>query len=153
MFNLNFLREYSDPSINSIVTAIFIGIFIAIFVVYFEKAVYGRFVRSIIKNKAFCESSAKTREELSCKSFIFKFAVRDKSSFLKLVKKIKGENKNEDRFYIPEEKKDFAEIKYRKKGNDIFALIFALVILIALATVVRLYGEKIVNFIYKYLQF
>ena len=145
MLNFDFLKQYSGTPLSLIVTAFFIGILIALFAIFYERNVPGTLVRKLIKAKAHSEENAKTLKELACDNIFIRFAIRDKSTLNKIVKKIKGEKKSDDRFYIPEELRIRAEIRYRKKGNDLIALIAALAILAILAVVIDLYGQKIID--------
>lgn len=130
--DFSYFIDYQRSSLTMIVSSFFIGIIIASIAMLYKQHFLGGIVRNIIKKNALSEDSALTMEELGYnpKNIFYKFALRNNSTFEKTVHRTKEQP---TRYYIPEEIKDREEIRYRKKGNDIFAIILAIILFAAVA--------------------
>jgi len=141
-------------SVPLIVIGIFVGVAIALIVNVYTKRVLGRMVRTLLSQECTSEESAKTMEELGLgANFLLRHAVKGNVSLRRVVycreeeeflreeeKQIDASsdkrkrksfrvNPEEHHFYIPEDQKYTAEIKFEAKGSSPVALCILLVIL------------------------
>ncbi len=132
-FDFSFLYEYKGLDLNMILLSFVVGIVIASAAMIYHQIFLGGIVRKILDKKAFSEKDALTLEELGInpKNIFVKFALRDNSTFRKIVLK----TEEEKRYYIPEERRIREEIRFRKKGNGIFGLILAIIVFLLIAFV------------------
>ncbi|MBR5322958.1 MAG: hypothetical protein IKU48_05380 [Clostridia bacterium] len=130
--DFSYLVDYQRSSLTMIASSLLIGIIIASTAMLYRQNFLGGIVRNIIKKKALSEDTALTLEELGYnpKNIFYKFAFRNNTPFEKTVHRT---NEQPARYYIPEEIKAREEIRYRKKGNNIFGIIFVAVIFAAAA--------------------
>ena len=144
-----------DPTIAMIVWSIYIGIMIACFVAVYQKNVVGKFVRTLLSAQATSPETAKTLEELgygkklgirrhlrgktALSSIVYvegKDLQRDKSG--NILPAIRNKvNFDRDKFYIPEELKHRAEVRFEKKGSSLWwtLLIGIVLFFVAIAAV------------------
>ena len=116
--------------LTMILLSFVIGIVIASIAMIYRQTFLGNIVRKIIDKKALSESEALTLEQLGINpnNILVKFALRDNSTFRKIV--IKTE---QNRYYIPEERRIREEIRFRKKGNDAVAVIVGAILFVLAA--------------------
>ena len=125
-----------DPTIAMIVWAIYIGIMIACFVAVYQKNVVGKFVRTLLSAQATSPETAKNLEELGYgKKLGIRRHLRGKTALSSIVyeqgKDLQKDkdgnilpairdkvNFARDKFYIPDELKHRAEIRFEKKGTS-----------------------------------
>ncbi len=130
----------------------FIGVAIACFAMLYNKRTIGGIVRKIIAEGASSPESAKTLAELGLdRKILTRNAIVRNVTLRRYVKCVEEEeylskyadlqdakrkvkskyyiDLKTDRFYIPEEKRIQAEIRYEKKGSNLFSVIFAIVLL------------------------
>ena len=74
---------------NTLIIAIAIGIFLAFFAYWFTQTVVGALVRKLL-SEGVGEENAKTLDELSKNSFVFRFLLRDDSVLRKTVSCVGG---------------------------------------------------------------
>lgn len=130
--DFSYLLEYQSSSLTMIVFSLLIGIVIASVAILYRQLFLGSIVRNILQRKALSEDSALTIEELGYnpKNIFYKFAFRNNSTFEKTIHRT---TEQPIRYFIPEEIKDREEIRYRKKGNNFFGIILAIILFSALA--------------------
>ncbi len=155
--------------ITSIVWIVFLGICFGAFYAYYNKKLLGDIVRAIVFSAAENEQTAKTLEELGygsgIKKLFAKHALRKGSGLRKTVcvlyEEKTAEKKNEDelfaaktplpgeqRYYIPEESRIRAEVRYDDDGTTATAVlatvaaffVVALISISVLPTVIRYFG-------------
>lgn len=131
-FDFSFLYEYKGLDLNMILLSFVVGIVIASIAMIYHQMFLGGIVRKILENGAHSPENALTLEQLNInsKNIFVKFALRDNSTFRKIV--IKTE---ENKYYIPEERRIREEIRFRKKGNGFSGVILALIVFILAAFV------------------
>lgn len=132
--DFSYLVDYQRSSLTMIVSSLIIGIIIASVAMLYRQLFLGSIVRNILQKKALSQDTALTLEELGYnpKNIFYKFAFRNNSTFEKTVHRTAEQPA---RYYIPEEIKDREEIRYRKKGNDFFGIILAVIVFTAIALV------------------
>ena len=158
--NLNI--DIESGSLNIIIWGICLGIAIGLFLQLICRTGAGSFISSLIKSGAADEASAKTVDEISPQyKWLVKFLLANpKSSLHKTVlcanrddyanKKICGLKKfyyekflkdsvpvkltlKTAKFYLPEEKRIGAEVKYPTEKNPVLTFVIGLIILIGVA--------------------
>lgn len=138
-------------SVKLLVWALFAGFVFAALLAIYQKRLVGGLVKTILSAGATSEETAKTVSELGyATDWFVKNALRTDAALLRTVSRIdkelpEGEAPKKTRsgrdvidfetarFYIPEEKKYRAEIRYARKGTDFVAFGICVVIFIAAA--------------------
>ncbi len=159
---LSFISELSPLQIAAF--SIFIGASLASIMLYFNKTVIGSVVRALLKADAKDADSAKTLAEIGLKNNIFVAAALKKHGALrKLVSEVDDKTvylpdgssyytretpvKIESaRFFIREEHRIRAELRYSAKGSDLFMLIISILVFLALSYAVTLFVPFIIDF-------
>lgn len=164
-------QQPSSLTLEWIVWAIFVGILLGAAASVYQKQVIGAFVRLLIKQGATEPARAQTLSELGqSQNWFIRWALREEGTLRKLVhldqepteipKEAvhpirrffsskdtfyeKTDMKNA-RFYIPQDLVTRAEIRYEKKGTDLFsllitALVFLVVVYLSLEFIPDLIG-------------
>lgn len=154
---------FSFDGLNLVIWSVYIGYMLATVLYYYQKKVMGKFVRLIISKGALSSDSAMTLAELGYdKQTLIRRELQKHSALRKMVWEIddnyrtgedgilycareKSLDLNIGRFYIPEERRIQAEIRYDDKGSDIFALIISAVGMFALAVVACIWLPDIIG--------
>ena len=123
---------------RNVILAFAVGILLAALYAFYQKNVPGSIVRAILRAEAFDESSAKTAAELGLgKNVFLLFELKHNATLKKLVTRVSREAAEgetaEEAYYIPEELKYRAEVRYEKEGNGPMALIVTAVLTVVLA--------------------
>ncbi|MBR6727543.1 MAG: hypothetical protein IKM08_05075 [Clostridia bacterium] len=163
--------EAARTTVRNIILAFCIGVILATLYTLYQKQVPGAIVRAILRAEAFTPDSAKSAEELGLvKNPFFRYELRRNMTLKRLIKTVRPEDvKKKDekeaapqesdtatepvlRYYIPEELKYRAEIRYESKGNGLFGLIFTVVVtaglgilLIKLLPVILILFDNVMN--------
>ncbi len=144
---------YPTESLEVVVWGLFIGFAVASLMAVYNKGLIGGFVKAILSNECFDEASAKTITELGYGTDRFvKSALRTNTVLLRFVSRVDAPDENGNpvvpkksrgghdiidfetaRFYIPEELKYRAEVRYSRRGTNIISLIVTIIILAAAA--------------------
>ena len=161
-------------SVPMIVIAIALGIIIASFAVIIDKRVLGDFVRKMISEECFSKEQAKTLDELGYGEKVFiHHSVRRGTNLKSVVvcveeeeyyEKMKEERErveseggkfhespykidsDRDHFYIPEEKKYKADMKFNKRGTSWGGFVVITVLTLVLAVVLLVAIPKVLEF-------
>lgn len=136
---------------NLIIWSMYIGILLATFYSYYQKRVVGGFVRHLMSQGANTIDNAKTLQELGYQNHA---AIRRELSKPAPLRKMVWEAEdnhrtgedgviycarekkldlNLGRFYIPEEKRIEADLRYNGKGTDLFTVIISVVVFFVIA--------------------
>lgn len=142
---------FNLSGLNMIIWCMYAGMVLATFYTYYQKQIIGGFVNKLRQAGATTPDTAKTLEELG---YLRHGAIRRELSKPAPLRKMVWEaedlhQEGEDgvifcsrettldldtgRFYIPEEKRIEAELRYNVKGNDLLAVIMSIVVFFALA--------------------
>ncbi len=139
MYN-NFELYNPFITLDLIVWSLFAGFVAAALLAVYTKRVVGGFVRTLLKSECFSEESAKTLSELGFgTNYFIQHSLRTDAALRKLVFRANGLASNGTidfltaEFYIPEEKKYRAEIRYAGKGTGFVDFVICVVILAAAA--------------------
>lgn len=159
---------FTFNGLNLIIWAVYIGFMLAMILNYYQKKVIGAFVRSVIKQGAIDADNAKTLEELGYQNKpLIRRELQKYSALRKMVWEVddnyrtgedgmlycareKSLDLNLGKFYIPEERRIQAELRYDDKGSDIFALIISAAVLFAIAVVACIWLPGIIAAIHLY---
>lgn len=150
-------REYANftfdaaarTTVRNVILGFAIGILIAALYAFYQKNVPGKVIHALLRAEAFSEETAKTAAELGLDGKFFAlFELKHNAMLKKLVvcvcvrmgvpRKAEneadgGEEADGEAYYIPEELKYRAEVRYEKKGNGPVALIITVVLTAVLA--------------------
>jgi hypothetical protein len=151
---MDWLRNISALELT--VWSIAIGSVCAILFTYYNRTILGGFVRTLISKEALSIDSAITLAEAGYqKNAFIRRALLKRDTFRKIVFEVDDEimvaseghsfsartkpiNLNTARFYVAQENKIMAELRYDNKGADIFGIITSIIVVLALAYVVTL---------------
>lgn len=153
----------STTSMELVIWCMFIGLMLAAIYMFYQKKVIGAFVRALLGTGASDQDSAKTLKELGFEGNLpVRSALRGSGVLRKLVWET-GDNyiENEDgvkysarqtpmdvntaRFYINEENRVRAELRYNEKGSDIFMLIITGLVFLMIAYLAVEYLPDLLN--------
>lgn len=131
---LNFTASHAKTATMFIYGAC-IGVIAAALYMFYQQSVPGGAIRAILRAEALSPESAKTAEELGLltKPFCLWELTRG-SSVRRFVKTVQDEAQG-DRYYIPEELKYRAQIRFDRKGNRFGGLLFTMVLSLGLALI------------------
>ena len=123
-------------TVPMIVWSVYIGVALGVIMGYYNKAILGQAIRSLLSKEAFGEEKALTATELGfAKKRMILHSI--KSGVLsRFVHTIDGEEK---RYYLIEDERHRAELRYSNKGTDLYVVIIALVIFLLVAFVLERY--------------
>lgn len=159
---------FNLSGLNLIIWSMYIGILLATVYSYYQKRVVGGFVRHLMAKGANSIDNAKTLSELGYQNHA---AIRRELSkpapLRKMVWEVEDNHRegedgviycarekaldlNLGRFYIPEEKRIEAELRYEGKGTDLFAVIISVAVFFALAVLACAFLPTIMENIHLY---
>lgn len=143
-------------SLKTVIVGLFVGISVAIFVALFTKRALGGFVKYLLKEECLSPESGKTLPELGLADKLWlRRAVKNNVSLRRVIRCREEEeyyaaqygdeadtkarpryganafhvNPDEHHFYIPEDMKYTADIKFERKGNNWFSAVFSVILL------------------------
>lgn len=155
----------STSSMEMVIWCIYIGLMIAVIFMFYQRQVIGAFVRALLKADAADAASAKTLNDLGfSKNYPVRNALRKGGVLRKLVWEsednyIENENGvlisarqkpmdvNTARFYINDDNRIRAELRYSAKGSDIFMLIITALVALMLAYLAVTFLPDLLNLI------
>ncbi len=141
-------------SLEMIVWSLCAGLSIGAVFSYINNRIIGDYVRSLIRTQIHTPENAKTLAESGFfKNIFVRLALRDGKPLRRLVKCANADempvthvgkdgekqirmDMTAARFYIPEELRITAELRYEERGNSLMNLILSILLLVALALVV-----------------
>lgn len=160
--------DYYNPffSVELIVWAMFIGFIIASLMAVYNKRIIGGFVKSVMSEECFSPETARTIIELGYGTdWFIKNALRTDTVLRRFIVRIDAEGSEPDgekkakrskhdvidfstaRFYIPEELKYRAEVRYARRGTDFFTFAICIVLLAAAAFAAIYIIPELIQFI------
>ena len=159
--NVAALWEDTGTTLEKVVIGIAVGFVIAALIMLFHKRVIGRFVRELIKRGATDPGNAMTLEELGLKARLAAASElkNPESALRKLVEIAPGEGgepagtrrlKTSElvnaRFYVPEEKRIRAEVRYDAKNTTVPIVILCVIAFAAAAYLCIRYIPQLLEF-------
>ena len=151
---MDWLRNMSALELT--VWSIAVGSVCAVLFTYYNRTILGGFVRTLINKEALSIDSAITLAEAGYQKNAFvKRALLKRDTFRKIVFEVDDEiviaseghsfsartkpiNLNTARFYIAQENRVMAELRYDNQGANIFGVVTSVIVILALAYVVTL---------------
>lgn len=122
----------SGEALTLLVYALCIGVALAAMYASYQKNVPGAVVRQIIAAGALSRETAKTAEELGLAERPLLMRELTKNVTLaRMIHRVEGEEPT--RYFLPEEEKYRAEVRYAREGNGIKGLLVTLVLTVGLA--------------------
>jgi len=130
--------------VRNVILAMCAGILFAALCTMYQRYVPGKFIRAILRAEANSPETAKTLAELGFeKNFFVRFELRCGTLLLKNLQFCEEQSENEKnnrpsdaaRFYIPEDLKYRAEMRYETKGSGPVQFILTVVLTFAIAIV------------------
>lgn len=142
-------------NIRVIVFGIFIGVFLASLYMVYVKNIVGAFVRKLLAEDCLSPEKAQTLDALGfARNPFVKYALRGSllaSTVVQLKEPITGENGEEQtvptRYYIKEEKKYIAEMRFNARGSGIPTVLFVLLISVICIFVIFGFLPQILRFV------
>ena len=136
------LGDQPITTLNLIVWSLFIGFMIGIGVTIYNKFVLGALVRELIERGAHSEEAALTAAEVGCANPFIRFALRENSSFRRVVR-MKGDTPTElckesfktARYFIPDENVHRAELIYGGSGTTLVSVLLSVLAFLIVAFV------------------
>lgn len=140
----NFALDNTIISLPLLIWAIFAGCVLAITSVTVDKFYCLRFVKALTKQGAVTEESAVTLEQLILSGkWYLRYALKPGKHLGKMVSKVDGERGV--RYYLPEEKRIAAELRYENGEHPIRVLILCIVGLLAAVIFVQTFLPELLT--------
>ena len=123
-------------TLSWVILGVGLGIILLSLYSFYQRHVLGGVLRLLIREGALSEESAKTAAELGLaeKRFLL-FAVKHDATLKKMILRVSGE---EERFYLPEEQKYRAEVRFEEKGGVLSLIVTAVLTLAACLLIIKL---------------
>ena len=153
-------------TLKTIVWVVFFGVLFGSFYAYYQRRLLGDILRALISREAQDEKSAKTLDEIGYGKGIKKsfacFALRKGSGLRRTVCAVYEEKpaekkhpdqlfakapklENEQKYYVPEEKRIVAEVRYDGEGTNLKTLVIAVAALLAAAILIVSFLPWLIN--------
>lgn len=160
-----FLADSATGSFELVLVCVYIGVIAACALALYDKRTLGNYVRTLIRLGASSPEKALTLRETGYeKKFAIKRELRGNGVYKGLVYEaseqveIDGQghavpifrekfDEETARFYIPEQLKYRAELRFEKKGTHIMALVVGAILFAALLLLLALYKDKILSLV------
>ena len=154
----------SASTVELVAVSVFVGAVFATVMMYISRTLMGRAVRALINAGAIGSENAKTLQELGLSGdLLLQRELRKKGALRKLVSEADDtivdlpdgssyytrENPLDlktGRFYIREENRVRAELRYSSKGSDIFMLLISIILYLVVAYGVYMFIPFIIDF-------
>ena len=119
-----------------VILGICIGIFLAAAYSVYQRTVPGGIVRALLRAEAFSPEAAKTLAEIGLdKNPLNSLEIKRNAMLGRFLRVVEGEEGGAPRYYIPEEQKYAADVRFEKGGNPILTLVLAAVGALVMAVV------------------
>lgn len=149
--------DFNMGTFRLVLLFIWIGAVFALLAMYYNNHYLGGFVQKLIESGATSKQEAKTLAELGLEDkFMLKYSLRAGSVLRKVVyatdksgADANGESTSVEglSFYIPDEQKEKAQKRYRKKGNGLGALIASILITGIVMFLALIYSPLLLQFL------
>ena len=151
--NFNLLWEDYGSSLEKVIICFFVGAVIALLMAYFNKRAVGGFVRALLKKGCADEASAMTLAELGYgKAVYLHAALKNPDSGLRRVisvvdkeDRISTDELKQLRFYVAEDDRYRAEVRYDGKNNTLPVVIISAAALAGVACICIKYIPKLLE--------
>lgn len=123
-------------TVPMIVWTVYIGIAIGVIMTYYNRAILGNAIRALLEKEVFGADKALSAEELGFAKNRFIMNSIRRGVLARFVHTTEGDPK---RYYLIEDERHRAELRYSNKGTDLYVVIIALVIFLIVAFVAARY--------------
>ena len=165
MYFIELIQNSKGQTLPLVIWALFFGILLACLLALYEKRGIGRYVRALLDKGATSPDKALTLAESGFgKNPFVRSALRRKTALSTLVftpedapeidealhtqPVIRGKfDTNTTRFYIPEELKHVASVRYDKKGTHVMAVVVAILAFGLLAWAIVTYLPTLLSYV------
>lgn len=154
ILHISDLWTQTDNTLAKVIWAFYIGIVIASIVMWFNQKVIGRVVRTLLKREILSPDAAITAKEGGFSGFFVLRALANEYSALRRVvfctvdkSKLKKKDFETAKFYIPEELKYRADVKYHGRNTSIVIIIAGAIAMFIMAVLCLEYIPKIIDLI------
>lgn len=135
--NFKLLWEDYNSSLEKVIICFLVGAVIALLMAFYHKRAVGGFVRALLKRGCADESSALTLAELGYAKAVYLFsALKNPDSGLRRVVSIVGKDQKITsdelkrlRFYVSEDDRYRAEVRYDGKNSNLLVVIISAAVL------------------------
>ncbi|MBE6686756.1 MAG: hypothetical protein E7591_05935 [Ruminococcaceae bacterium] len=141
-----------NSTLVKVIWAFYIGIIIASVVMWYNQKIIGRAVKVLMKRSIFSPDKALTVKDAGIDSFFIRSALKKQYSALRRVIYCTVDkprlNKNDfigAKFYIPEEQKYRAEVKYHGKNTSFVMILITAVVMFFVALLCIEYIPKLLD--------
>ena len=107
----------SAQSLTVLIWAFAAGILLAAVYMLYQKSVPGSVVRAVLAGEALSEESAKTAAELGITGRLAQRELKRNVTLKRMIHRVEAEGR-ETRYFIPEEEKYRAELRYEREGKN-----------------------------------
>lgn len=142
----------TGSSLEKVIWALFIGISLAAILLWYQKGYIGRLSRYLYSKEIDDKEKALTAKEMDFKGFFFRRELSNKYSALRKVvyctndaEKIKKNEFDEARFYLPKETRDRAYFKYRGRNTTIAVVISGIFVMFIAANLCIKYIPSVID--------
>ena len=126
--------EADMVSIPVLVWALYIGIVIGVLMMYYNKTILGKAVRSVLAQNAIGREAALSAETLGFAKNPFILHSIGKGALARYIRIITPIKEGEvPLYYMEEEDRIRAELRYSNKGTDLYVVIVALILFLLVA--------------------
>lgn len=132
-------------TVSMLVWAVYIAIVISTLATYYNKAILGKAIRAIIEKGVYSKEAALTASELGFAKKFYVIRSIEKGVLSRFIRTVE-DDKGEKRYYMEEELRIRAELRYSNKGTDLYAVIVGLVIFLVLAFLAAEYLTEILGY-------
>ena len=151
--NFKLLWQDYNSSLEKVIICFLVGAVIALLMAYFNKRAVGGFVRALLKKGCADESTALTLSELGYGKAVYLYsALKNPDSGLRRVVsivdkdgRITSEELKELRFYVAEDNRYRAEVRYDGKNNTLPIVIISAAVLAGVAYLCIKYLPKLLE--------
>ena len=123
-------------TVSRIVWMLYFGIALGAIMIYYNKSILGKAIRALLEKEAFGEENAMTAKELG---FAGNFLILNSIRRGALARFVHTVGEDEKRYYLLEDERHRAELRYSNQGTDLYVVIIALVIFLLVAFVLARY--------------
>lgn len=134
-------------NVPTLVWAIYAGLVLGTLVMYYNKAVLGKGVRAILEQGAIEKDKARTAEELGFAKNPFILHSIEKGALSRYIHRTRQEDASDDTlgYYITEEDRIRAELRYSSNGSDLYVVIISIVLLTLVAFLLSRYLPELLS--------
>ena len=127
--NIHFDASNAEAA-GTCILAVCIGVILAALYNFYVRSVPGGVVRALLAAEALSCESAKSVQELGL-SRLATFELTHNAVLRRLISSVTGEEGDEVRYYIPEEQKYRAEVRFESRGNGVVGLLITVAVTLA----------------------